>query len=122
MRAVVQGQLHARCKDALLVCIVVNTIVLNTIATMAEIPLDRYVIETLMRDLIEHDRTPSAFVVYLFLWLRTRGEARPSVHQSHQQLADATGLSRSAVQAAIKALERRHLITCRRRSATATPE
>lgn len=89
---------------------------------MAEIPLDRYVIETLMRDLIEHDRTPSAFVVYLFLWLRTRGEARASVHQSHQQLADSTGLSRSAVQGAIKVLERRRLITCHRRAVTATPE
>src|SRR6478672_3622002 len=84
--------------------------------------LDRYVIETLMRDLISHDKKPSAFVVYLWLWQRTHGEARPSVHQSHQQLADGTGLSKSAVQSAVKVLTRRHLVSARQASRTATPE
>jgi hypothetical protein len=84
--------------------------------------VDDYVIETLMRDLVSHDKKPSAFIVYLFLWRRTLGQARPSVHQSHQQLADATGLSKSAVQAAIKVLARRRLIETRRASKTATPE
>jgi predicted transcriptional regulator len=89
---------------------------------MRTISVDRYVIETLMRDLIAHDRKPSAFVVYLWLWQRTHGEARASVHQSHAQLADATGLSKSAVQSAIKVLVRRHLVSARRASRTATPE
>lgn len=84
--------------------------------------LDRYVVETLMRDLISHDKKPSAFVVYLWLWSRTHGAERPSVHQSHQQLADATGLSKSAVQSAVKVLLRRHLIGARQASRTATPE
>lgn len=84
--------------------------------------LDRYIVETLMRDLLSHDKRPSAFIVYLYLWMRTFGEKRPSVHQSHQQLADATGLSRSAVQAAIAVLHKRRLITARHASPTATPE
>jgi len=84
--------------------------------------VDSYVIETLMRDLISHDKRPSAFVVYLWLWQRTHGEGRPSVHQSHQQLADATGLSKSAVQTAVKVLARRRLIEARRAVRTATPE
>src|ERR1041385_7594092 len=33
--------------------------------------LDRYVIDVLMRDLVGHDHTPSAFLVYLWLWART---------------------------------------------------
>ena len=90
--------------------------------TSRTLPLDRYVVETLMRDLISHDKKPSAFVVYLWLWSRTHGVERPSVHQSHQQLADATGLSKSAVQSAVKALLRRHLVSSRQASRTATPE
>src|SRR5947209_92416 len=84
--------------------------------------IDDYVIETLMRDLVSHDKKPSAFIIYLYLWRRTLGQSRPSVHQSHQQLADATGLSKSAVQSAIKILSRRRLIETRRASKTATPE
>jgi hypothetical protein len=90
--------------------------------TSRTLPLDRYVVETLMRDLISHDKKPSAFVVYLWLWSRTHGVDRPTVHQSHQQLADATGLSKSAVQSAIKVLLRRHLVSARQTSRTATPE
>lgn len=89
---------------------------------MRTMTLDRYVVETLMRDLISHDKKPSAFVVYLWLWSRTHGADRPSVHQSHQQLADATGLSKSAVQSAVKVLVRRHLVGARQASRTATPE
>jgi DNA-binding MarR family transcriptional regulator len=89
---------------------------------MGQILIDRYVIETLMRDLIQHDKKPSAFVVYLYLWHRTLGESRASIHQSHQQLADATGLSKSAVQSAIRTLVRRRLVRAHRASPTATPE
>jgi len=89
---------------------------------MRSIPIDRYVIETLMRDLLSHDKRPSAFVVYLYLWLRTHGDGKARVHQSHQQLADATGLSKSAVQTAVRILARRRLVDVKRRSKTATPE
>jgi DNA-binding GntR family transcriptional regulator len=86
------------------------------------IAIDEYVLDTLMRDLVAHDRKPSAFLVYLHLYRKTIGEARPSVHQSHQQIADATGLSKSAVQAAVRVLARRRLIQARLASPTTTPE
>ena len=33
-----------------------------------KLPLDPYITDVLMRDLVGHDRTPSAFIVYLWLW------------------------------------------------------
>jgi hypothetical protein len=30
------------------------------------VPIDAYILDTLMRDLVGHDRQPSAFLVYLF--------------------------------------------------------
>lgn len=86
------------------------------------IAIDEYVIDSLMRDLVAHDKRPSAFLVYLHLYRRTVGEARASVHQSHQQIADATGLSKSAVQGAIRLLLRRRLLHSRQASPTTTPE
>jgi hypothetical protein len=89
---------------------------------MKNFALDRYVVATLMRDLIAHDKKPSAFAVYLYLWSRTHGEARKTVHQSYQQLADATGLSKSGVQLAVKELLKRELLGVRRKRVTGTPE
>ena len=40
---------------------------------MTTVPVDAYVLDTLMADLVGHDRQPSAFLVYLFLWRRTHG-------------------------------------------------
>ena len=45
-----------------------------------------------------------------------------SVQVSHQGMADETGLSKSAVQVAIRSLLRRHLLRSRRASPTAVPE
>ena len=82
--------------------------------------VDAYVAETLMADLVLHDHQPSAFLVYLQLWYRsTAGPARTRL--SHQDLAHATGLSKSAVQAAIRTLTRRKLIRATRESQTAIP-
>ena len=39
-----------------------------TIAMVRKAPLDDYLVETLLPDLIGHDRSPSAFLVYLKLW------------------------------------------------------
>ena len=39
---------------------------------MSAVPVDDYVLDTLMRDLVGHDRRPSAFLVYLYLWLTAR--------------------------------------------------
>ena len=83
--------------------------------------IDAYVLETLMPDLVLHDRQPSAFLVYLQLWYRSRS-ASARVGLSHQNMADATGLSKSAVQAAIRTLTRRRLIRAMRESSTAIPQ
>jgi len=83
--------------------------------------IDAYVVDTLMPDLVLHDRQPSAFLVYLQLWYRSTGR-RVRARLSHQQMADATGLSKSAVQAAIRTLTRRRLIRATRESSTAVPQ
>lgn len=83
-------------------------------------PPDDYVFETLMPDLVGHDRAPSAFIVYLKLWHACGGPGRRAgLSLSH--LAAETGLSKSSVQSAIRRLERRGLIAVRRASATAVP-
>ena len=84
--------------------------------------LDPYIVDVLMRDLTGHDRQPSAFLVYLFLWRQTAGAGVRSVRASHRTIAEATGLSKSAVQAAVRTLVRRRLVQSRRDARTATPE
>jgi hypothetical protein len=87
---------------------------------MKQFRIDAYVMETLMPDLVLHDRQPSAFLVYVHLWYRSGGRRR-SQRASHQEMVDATGLSKSAVQAAIRTLTRRRLIRSTREKATAVP-
>ncbi|HVT07315.1 MAG TPA: helix-turn-helix domain-containing protein [Polyangia bacterium] len=84
------------------------------------IAFDAYVIDALMPDLVGHDRRASAFVLFLYLWRKTAGGARPTV-ASLQMMADGTGLAKRSVQAALRVLERRRLVTPRRRSPTAAP-
>jgi hypothetical protein len=88
---------------------------------MRSLNLDAYVLDVLMRDLVGHDRAPSAFVVYLWLYARTRGQSKPSVGASLQTIASETGLSKSSVQNAVAHLTRRRLITARRSEPTAAP-
>ncbi len=71
-----------------------------------------------LRDLVGRDRSPSAFIVYLYLWSR----GGKSVRISHKGIADETGLSKSAVQAAIRLLNRRKLIRSVHASRTAIPQ
>jgi hypothetical protein len=85
------------------------------------IRIDPYVVDTLMADLVGHDRSPSSFLVYLALWLPTRGRRGATVRMSLAKLADETGLSKSAVQAGVRNLARRKLIAVTRASRTATP-
>ena len=84
--------------------------------------IDDYVVDVLMRDLVGHDRVPSAFLVYLYLWSQTLGRRVKTARLSHKALADATGLSKSAVQRGMRRLIRRQLVRVRRDSATAVPE
>jgi hypothetical protein len=81
--------------------------------------LDPYVFDVLMRDLTGHDRRPAAFLVYLMLWWK-QAHAEEMV-LSLQQLADATGLSKSAVQASVGLLVRRCLIRADRPTPTSVP-
>ena len=84
--------------------------------------LDGYVLDTLMGDLVGHDRTPAAFVVYLFLWKESRRARRHRVRVSHRVVADETGLSKSAVQAAVRRLKGRQLVRSYQATQTAVPE
>jgi DNA-binding MarR family transcriptional regulator len=89
---------------------------------METVRLDAYILDTLMPDLVGHDRQPSAFLVYLCLWRRTHGAARTSARVSLNDIAGDTGLSRRAVQDAIGRLGKRQLIRVRREGITAVPE
>jgi hypothetical protein len=82
------------------------------------IPLDAYVLDALMPDLVGHDHQPSAFLVYLFLWRRTGGGEQPAEVRL-RELAEGTGLSKRAVQDAVARLCRRRLVEANRASITA---
>lgn len=89
---------------------------------MDPIAVDGYVFRVLMRDLVGHDHVPSAYLVYLHLWAETEVAGLKAVSMSHQTIAENTGLSKSAVQKAIRHLAARKLIRARKESATAVPE
>jgi len=85
-----------------------------------KVPLDDYIVETLMPDLIGHDRAPSSFVVFVKLWQDSGGPGR-RLQVSLSTLAVETGLSKSSVQTAIRHLRKRGYIMTRRSSQTAVP-
>ncbi|MEO5624465.1 MAG: helix-turn-helix domain-containing protein [Dokdonella sp.] len=72
--------------------------------------IDPYVIDVLMPDLVGHDRSPAAFLVYLSLYCTSERRRNPSVPISLQELATQTGLAKSTIQVAIRHLKRRHLL------------
>ncbi|HYU96287.1 MAG TPA: helix-turn-helix domain-containing protein [Sphingomicrobium sp.] len=80
--------------------------------------MDPYLVDVLMRDLVGHDRSASAFVVYLWLWRSSRGEGRQKIGASLQTIATRTGLSKSSVQTAVRHLRRRQLISSTRTGPT----
>ena len=85
------------------------------------IPVDDYVLDVLMRDLVAHDQKPAAYLVYLYLYgqaVRRRGKPLAA---SLRSIADATGLSKSTVQIALAHLRRRQLIATSANHVTATP-
>ena len=83
--------------------------------------LDPYIVDTLMRDLIAHDRAPSAFIVFLWLWRQTHAQGRDKIGASLADIADATGLSKSSIQSAIRRLSRRRLVTASKLGPTFAP-
>jgi hypothetical protein len=88
---------------------------------MSSVEVDEYVFDTLMADLVGHDRQPSAFLVYLFLWRHTRGAGEETAQVSLFDLATGTGLSKRAVQEALRWLSKRRLLSIQRASITAIP-
>jgi hypothetical protein len=74
------------------------------------VAFDAYVVDTLMPDLVGHDRKPSAFVVYLHLAGIAKRTGRDRVSASLETIAVKTGLSKSSVQSAIRHLRRRGLL------------
>jgi DNA-binding MarR family transcriptional regulator len=85
------------------------------------IPIDDYVLDVLMRDFIGHDQKPAAYLVYLYLYSQATRKKWKLIAASLRTIADATGLSKSAVQIALTTLRRRELIVTTRDHATATP-
>jgi hypothetical protein len=83
--------------------------------------IDRYVAEVLLRDLVGHDRSPAAFLVYFFLAAQCGRARNGKVTLSLAELADRTGLSKRAVQIALAHLRRRHLLASVQQHRTATP-
>jgi hypothetical protein len=88
---------------------------------VSAVPIDEYVLDSLMPDLVGHDRQPSAFLVYLNLWRLTHGNGQGTAHVALQDIAEATGLSKRAVQDALGWLVKRKLISVSRASITAIP-
>lgn len=91
-------------------------------SAMEHIPIDEYVIDVLLPDLTGHDRAPTAFLVYLILWTALYREEQKRTALSLQKLSERTGLSKSAVQKAVRVLKRRGLIKVSKISPTAVPE
>jgi lambda repressor-like predicted transcriptional regulator len=83
-------------------------------------PLDDYLVEPRPPARGGHDRSPSAFIVFVKLWHDAGGAGR-RIQVSLSTLAVETGLSKSSVQSALKRLQRRAYIGMKRASATAIP-
>ena len=103
------------------------TIVLTTVVikeqsrVFVNLSLDSYILDVLMRDLTEHEKRPSAFLVYLHVWRRSLAAGHKVASLSYQEIAEGTGLSKSAVQSAVRLLKRRRLIYVSLKNPTATP-
>jgi DNA-binding transcriptional MocR family regulator len=85
------------------------------------IPVDDYVLDVLMRDIVGHDRQPAAYLVYLHLYGQAARTNWKPVAASLRSLAEETGLSKSSVQTALELLRRRELIESKSDHATAMP-
>jgi len=85
------------------------------------VPVDDYVLDVLLRDLVGHDQQPAAFLAYLFLYGRAARDGWRPVAASRRMIAAETGLSKSAVHTALATLRRRELIATESEHATAVP-
>jgi helix-turn-helix protein len=84
------------------------------------IKFDHYVLDSLMRDLVGHDRRPASYLVYLWLAAEQQRRKKP-VCVSYSDLAESVGVSKSSAQSAVAWLIRRKLISSTKATVTATP-
>jgi DNA-binding MarR family transcriptional regulator len=96
--------------------------IIISIVIMLHVAIDDYVLDVLLPDLAGHDHSPAAFLIYVVLWTKLYRSEQRSVAISLQQLGEFAGLSKSAVQGAIRLLKRRGLIRITKTSATAVPQ
>ncbi|QOL51152.1 helix-turn-helix domain-containing protein [Massilia litorea] len=82
---------------------------------------DPYVLDVLMPDLVGHEKAPSAFLIYVYLWHRIEAAGGRAVQLSYATIALEAGLSRITAQRAIALLLRRQLISATSASRTAVP-
>ena len=95
---------------------------MTTIPTVATVSIDAYILDTLMCDLVGHDRRPSAFLVYLYLWRASHGRGAAMAQVALLDIAQDIGLSKRSVQEALSWLAKRKLVAIARQSITAVPE
>ena len=86
------------------------------------VPIDDYVLDVLMRDIVGHDQKPAAYLVYIYLYGKAARSRWKPVGASLRSLAEETGLSKSGVQTALDLLRRRELIETTSPHPTAVPE
>jgi hypothetical protein len=84
------------------------------------VKLDEYVLDSLMRDLVGHDRRPVSYLIYLWLSAEQQRQ-RKTVSISYSDLAESVGVSKSSAQSAVAWLIRRKLISSTKATITATP-
>ena len=89
---------------------------------MYHIAVDDYVVDVLLSDPVGHDKSPAGFLVYLILWTLLFRSWRRSIVVSLQGLSSQTGLSKSAVQAAVRILRQRGSIKVIRAAPTSVPQ
>jgi hypothetical protein len=89
---------------------------------MPHVSIDDYVLDVLLPDLVGHDRSPAAFLIYIVIWTQLFRSEERSTAVSLQKLSELSGLSKSAVQQAVRVLRQRGLIKVRKTSETSVPE
>src|SRR5215467_5993246 len=65
------------------------------------VKLDEYVLDSLMRDLVGHDRRPVSYLVYLWLAGEQQRRQHKAVSISYSNLAESVGVSKSSAQSAV---------------------
>jgi DNA-binding MarR family transcriptional regulator len=80
--------------------------------------VDPHIIESLMPDLVGHDRRPSAYLLFVFLWSRTHATGNASASIALTDIAEATGLGKRTVQQAVAWLVYRKLLVVQRDRST----